>query len=462
MKSIYARILLWCFATLMLSLAAFSIVTRYVETHAMAKGGPFARFDALVMNEAIEAYQSGGPSRLEVYLRQAASITGFQRYLTDAGGRDLATGADRSGMLVARPPGLAFWAAPWRPPGRMVIAVPSPDKRYRLITIADPPFPAGSLLSYYLLILAAVALVCWALALNIGLPLRALARGVERVGRGDLSVRLNSRRRDELGDLARSFDRMAERIGTLLSAERRLLQDVSHELRSPLTRMSFAAELARKPENRDEAIGRLKTDINRLSDLVSSLLEVTRVEGDPLARKQEIFGIGGLLRQIAVDCWIETDARRCRIAVDAALDPPVRGDQELLHRAFENIVRNAIRYAPEGSAIEVKVEAAGETALVSVRDYGEGVPEEFLDKLFDPFFRVDGSRSSSTGGTGLGLAIAQRAIQLHGGRIEAANAHPGLRVSVELPVSVEGTPSAEPNIAEAGLKELGVKHQAGS
>lgn len=288
MKSIYARILLWCFATLLLSLAAFSFVTRYVETRAMSKGGPFGRFDALVMNEAIEAYESGGAAQLDGYLRKAASITGFQRYLTDAAGKDLASGADRASMLIGRPPGLAFWAAPWRPPGRMVIALRSPDRRYRLITIADPPFPAGSLLSYYLLILAAVALVCWALALNIGLPLRALARGVERVGRGDLSVRLNSRRRDELGDLARSFDRMAERIGTLLSAERRLLQDVSHELRSPLTRMSFAVELARKPENRDDAIGRLKIDINRLRDLVSSLLEVTRVEGSPRAKAGDV------------------------------------------------------------------------------------------------------------------------------------------------------------------------------
>lgn len=454
MKSIYARILLWCFATLLLSLAAFSVVTRYVETHAMAKGGPFARFDALVMNEAIDAYESGGAPRLDAYLRKAASITGFQRYLTDPAGRDLATDADRSAMLIARPPSFEFWAAPWRPPGRLVIAVPSSDKRYRLITIADPPFPAGSLLSYYLLILATVALVCWALALNIGLPLRALARGVERVGRGDLSVRLNSRRRDELGDLARSFDRMAERIGTLLSAERRLLQDVSHELRSPLTRMSFAAELARKPENRDTAIGRLKTDINRLSDLVSSLLEVTRVEGDPLARKQEMFGIGGLLRQIAVDCWIEADARHCRIAVDSVLDPRVQGDRELLRRAFENIVRNAVRYAPEGSALEVKVELAGQTALVSVRDYGEGVPEEFLDKLFDPFFRVDGSRNTSTGGVGLGLAIAQRAIHLHGGTIQAANAFPGLRVSVELPISTGRTESPEVTSAEVDAKKV--------
>jgi two-component system sensor histidine kinase CpxA len=438
MKSIYARILLWCFGTLLLSLAAFSIVTRYVETHAMASGGPFARFDALVMNDGIEAYESGGASGLQRYLQKAVSLTGIQRYLTDAAGNDLATGADRSNMLIARPPALALWAAPWRPPGRIVMAVPSPDNRYRLISIVDPPFAVSSLLAYYLLILAAVALVCWALALNLALPLRDLARGVERVGGGDLSVPLNSRRRDELGDLANSFDRMAERIGTLLTAERRLLQDVSHELRSPLARMKFAAELARKPEHRDEAIGRLKTDINRLGKLISSLLEVTRAEGDPLARKEEVFKIGDFLREIAADCLIEAEARHCRVEVAAPLDQTIRGDHELLRRAFENIVRNAILYAPEGSVIEVRAEASAQTALVSVRDYGEGVPEELLDKLFDPFFRVDDSRESSTGGVGLGLAIARRSIHLHGGTIEAANALPGLRVSVEVPVCGAG------------------------
>lgn len=432
MKSVYAKILLWCFATLLVSLLAFSMVTRFVETRSAGMGGPMARFDQYVLWQAAQAYESGGAEKLAANLRQVATITGTERYLTNSAGRDLISGEDRSSMLIMGPP---KWPAPWRMGSRLAVAIPSADNRYRLITIADPPFSFRSLIPYYLLILAAVALVCWALAVSLASPLRDLARSVDRFGRGELSVRLNSRRRDEIGELSRSFDRMADRIGTLLNAERRLLQDVSHELRSPLARMSFAVELARRPHNREFAIERMKSEIERLTDLVSSLLEVTRSEVDPHARKQESFAISGVLQELADDCRIEADAHRCHLAVETRADPCIRGDRELMRRAFENVVRNAIRYAPEGTSVEIRLDATGSSAVASIRDYGEGVPEEHLDKLSQPFFRVDSSRNSSTGGIGLGLAIAQRAIRLHNGKLLVANAHPGLEVSIELPVS---------------------------
>ncbi len=145
------------------------------------------------------------------------------------------------------------------------MVTPSPDNRYRLITVVDPPIGIRSLLPYYFLILVAVALVCWILALNIATPLRDLARAVERSAAATGRA-LKSRRKDEIGELSRSFDRMAERIGTLVTAERRLLQDVSHELRSPLARLSFAAELTRTAPDRDAAVERLKKEIDRLTD----------------------------------------------------------------------------------------------------------------------------------------------------------------------------------------------------
>lgn len=432
MKSVYVRILLWCFATLLVSLLAFSMVTRFVEASTAGIGGPLARFDRFILRQAQQTYESGGAEKLAAYLREVTAITGPQRYLTDSAGIDLVTGEDRSNMLAMVPP---KWPEPWRIGSRLVIAIPSADQRYRLIILADPPFSLWNLIPYYLLILAAVAAVCWALAVSIASPLRDLARGVDRFGRGELSVRLNSRRGYEIGELSRSFDRMADRIGTLLSAERRLLQDVSHELRSPLARMSFAVELARRPDNRDCAIDRMKTEIERLTGLVSSLLEVTRGENDPGARKQETFWMAGLLYEIAGDCGIEADAHGCRLDVETRTDPCVSGDRELLRRAFENVVRNAIRYAPGGSSVEIHVDARGHSAVASVRDYGEGVPEEYLEKLCQPFYRVDSSRNSSTGGVGLGLSIAQRAIRLHSGQLLVANAHPGLKVSIELPIS---------------------------
>jgi len=273
------------------------------------------------------------------------------------------------------------------------------------------------------------------LAFTIASPLRDLAHSVERFGRGELSVRLNSKRRDEIGELARAFDRMAARIGTLLTAERRLLQDVSHELRSPLARMSFAAELARREEHRDSAIQRMKGEINRLSALVASLVEVTRSEGDPLSRTHETIGLAELLRDIAEDCRIEADARECAISLAIADESDTLGDRELLRRAFENILRNAIRYAPPGSTVDVGLRGGARVACVTVRDYGAGVPEELLGKLGQPFFRVDDSRDSSTGGLGLGLAIARRAISVHDGEVRIESARPGLLVSVELPIA---------------------------
>jgi signal transduction histidine kinase len=431
MKSLYAKILVWCLGTLLASLLAFNIISRFVEFRAVGKGGPFARVEAFLLQESIEAYESGGAPKLVAYLQRVDTSLGQQRYVTNPQGRDLATGADRSKLLTILH---NKWLVPVPGDGHMIVAQPSADNRYRLITILDPPVAAQSLVLYFLLISAAVALVCWALALSIVSPLRDLARKVEQFGRGQLSVRLRSRRRDEIGDLSRSFDQMAERIGTLVTAEHRLLQDVSHELRSPLARMSFAVELARREKNREDALARIKNEIQRLSDLVASLLQVTRSEGDPLARKQEAFRIGDLLHDIAEDCWIEADARHCRVVIDAEANPNMVGDQALLRRAFENIVRNAIRYAPADSPVEIGLRASEQSARISVRDYGIGVPEECVDKLGQPFFRVDDSRNEATGGVGLGLAIAQRAIGIHDGSLHVENANPGLSVSIELPL----------------------------
>lgn len=445
MKFVYLKILLWCFATLAVSLLAFSIVSRFVEARAMAKGGPGARLDAMVLEEGIEAYESGGPPRLAAYLGKISTFLG-QRYITDPNGRDLATGSDRSALLDLVH---SQWAAPIRKDEHVILALASADNRYRLITVLDPPFEPWTLVPYYLLIFAAVALVCWALAVSIASPLRDLARSVDRFGHGELSVRLNSQRQDEIGDLARSFDRMAERIGTLLTAERRLLQDVSHELRSPLARMSFAAELIRRDDNRESAATQLKSEIQRLSDLVASLLEVTRSESDPLARRQEEFALSGLLNEIAADCKIEADSKHCWLNVAASGNPVVIGDRELLRRAFENIVRNAICYAPPDSPVDICLSATEDLANVSVRDRGTGVPEEFIETLGQPFVRVDESRDSSTGGVGLGLAIAKRAIGIHQGSLRLENVEPGLKVSIDFPI----IPSQNTNGNENSLKK---------
>lgn len=432
MKSLHLKILLCCLITLLLSLAGFFVISMFVARRAAGPRGLIADIHAWQTFEAAEAYESGGTAGLKAYMSRLNRFLKERDYLTDSQGNDLLTGENRSALLkLARPAS--------EPPrefrGQIVIVNPSVDGRYRLITVVDPPIGLWSLFPYYSLIFVAVALVCWLLALNIASPLRDLARAVERFGRGELDLRLRWRRGDEIGDLSRSFDRMADRIGTLVTAERRLLQDVSHELRSPLARLSFAAELTRTAEDRDAAVARLNKEIDRLTELVGTLVEVTRAEGDPSASNLELVRLDDLLHDVVEDCRLEAEARGCSIGVNGNVDLSFRGDRELLRRAVENVVRNAIRHTPEGSVVNVEMKGTKQIARICVRDSGPGVPEELLSRIFEPFFRADDSRDKATGGVGLGLAIAHRAVSVHQGRVWAENASPGLQVWIELPLA---------------------------
>jgi signal transduction histidine kinase len=441
MRSVYAKITLWSFGTLLLSLGAFFLVTSVVSFQAAHRSGSFGRILSMELESATEAYQSGGTRQLRIYVDRLRRYVSGQHFLTDAKGVDLLTGDDRSAMLAAAVP---EGGRPKRYGGPMVMVAKSADGRYCWISKMDPPpMDTGSYLPYYALILGAVALLCWLLALTIVSPLRMLARTVDRFGAGDLSVRVNSRRKDEIGELSQAFDRMAERIGTLLAAERRLLQDISHELRTPLARLSFAAELVRTADDRDGAVARLKKEIQRLTDLVSTLLQVTRAEGDPSSATFENLWLDELLVDVMEDCRVEADARHCSLGLRRSMHLEMGGDRELLRRAAENVIRNAIRYAPADSTVEVELTGSHDEARIAVRDYGTGVPEEALSKIFQPFFRVDDARESSTGGVGLGLAIAMRAVGLHHGTMGAQNMHPGLQVWIELPLIGQGEDSRQ-------------------
>jgi two-component system sensor histidine kinase CpxA len=288
-------------------------------------------------------------------------------------------------------------------------------------------------LPYYGAIVLVIALMGWILAAHLAAPLRRLRRVVDRFGRGDLSARAGSTRKDEIGELSRTFDEMAGRIETLLSAERRLLQDVSHELRSPLTRLDVAVDLASTSVDPGEFLGRIKRDISRLSILVTELLQLTRAEGDPTAHNLEPVQLDLLLQSLIEDCEVEASAKDCRIECESMPAVEIMGEPELLRRAVENVVRNALRHAPERTSVEIGLASAGNVARISVRDHGPGVPDELLATIFEPFFRVESDRSRESGGIGLGLAIARRAVDLHQGKISASNAQPGLVVNIELP-----------------------------
>jgi signal transduction histidine kinase len=428
MRSLFAKILLWFLATVLVAFVGFSAIAVMSYNDPM-RMPPMARAMLFQAREASEAYEAGGVAALRWDLARMKEIFMADAMLTDARGRDLVTGEDRSELIATGRRHVFFRR------DRSVIARKTENGRYWFIlsiageSVPDQIFPTGQLW-----VLALVVLLCYLLARHLTSPLRGLQHALERFGQGDFAARTGSTRRDELGQLARTFDRMAERIQNLVAAERRLLLDISHELRSPLARLGVAVELARSGENRDAALDRIQREADRLNALVGELLQVTRAEVDPNALRAQPVRLDDLLAGVVSDCSIEASARGSSLVFDAPGPVTVAGDPELLRRAAENVIRNAIRYAPQQTSVEVRLQPNGATARIQVRDYGPGVPEEALVRIFDPFYRVEGDRNRGSGGVGLGLSIARRAIELHKGALRARNANPGLLVEMDLPM----------------------------
>jgi signal transduction histidine kinase len=266
-------------------------------------------------------------------------------------------------------------------------------------------------------------------------PIRKIASSIALFGQGNLATRVETQRGDEIGQLGRSFNQMAERLQRLIVSERRLLADISHEIRSPLARLKFAVKLARTSPNRDAALDRVERDVDRITSLVADIVAITFIEGDPAVQGATAVRLANIINDVVHDCSVEAEMRGCRIELNGRLTGEVLGSPELLRRAIENVLRNAIRYSPENSAILVSVSEDTVAANISVRDYGPGVPNETLTRIFDPFFRVEEARDSTGGGgSGLGLSIAKRAVQVHHGTIIAENTLPGLRIEITLPL----------------------------
>jgi two-component system sensor histidine kinase CpxA len=431
MRGLFARILAWFLATLLFSFAAFFLSAFLFAPGKMQRDQFLRRIVDYEFADAMRAYESGGAPALGSYLERIASMVGNRYHLLDARGTDLRTGAECKDLLEVPPP------PRWRllPPRSFRVRQVSGDGRYVFVIDVMVHYdPTGDLLTFGWIILVVVSLV-YALALTLARPIGRLREAVMRFGQGDLSARALLQRKDEIGDLGLAFDEMALRIQTLLAAERRLLQDVSHELRSPLARLSFALELVRKNPSSDEAFQRVKKEVDRISRLIADLLQVTRAEGDSGSRNEELISTDEFLREIVEDCNLEAVARGCRIELREDEMREFSGDSELLRRAVENVLRNAIRYTPPGQSVEVTSRGETNELVIAVRDYGPGVPERELEAIFRPFHRVEEDRNrASGGGVGLGLSIAQRAVLLHHGRIAASNALPGLRVEIRLPV----------------------------
>ncbi len=289
------------------------------------------------------------------------------------------------------------------------------------------PILAGSVVSVLF-----AALLAWYFAK----PIRNLRMAFESVAGGRLQTRIGAsmgNRNDELADLGSDFDHMADRLEQLLEAQRRLLHDVSHELRSPLARLQAAADLVRQqPERAAEFVERIERDTGRMDKLVGELLTLARLDSGMPGNAEETLDLSDMLSEITDDSTIEAERKHCSIDLDVNGALVARGSHELLYRAIENVVRNAVLHSPEDGRVSISAQSKDDRLHIAIADNGPGVPEGDLAAIFDPFVR--GGLGQSIAGYGLGLAITRRVIEAHGGAVFAANrAEGGLVVVLELP-----------------------------
>ncbi len=400
---------------------------------------------------AITIYEQEGEAALGNYVSRLEQTVPIQFFLLNANGnpiieedvpqevQDMARQPSRSGFEFKRTDDSAFLLqhVPGTGNREYTVAASFPLRHFMH---HEPALP----IMHLLVILVTAGGVCYWLARYISTPISRLGAAARRLADGDLKVRVGAavgNRRDEISDLARDFDGMAERIESLMTAQRRLLRDISHEFRSPLTRLGIALEIARNRGGQEaaRAMERIDRETGRLNDMISRLLTLSRLEAGIDRIENKPVDLPGLLEEIVTDADFEAQNRGCSVRIISKEDYVIPGTSELLRSAIENVVRNAIRYTSKGSEVEVALRRGSNArsgAVITVRDFGPGVPEEALGDLFYPFYRVGDARDRKEGGTGLGLAITERAVKLHGGTVRAANSpEGGLIVTIELPVN---------------------------
>lgn len=428
--SLYIWVLLAMVGILSLSFVAFRAISEQMQTE---KIDPvYDRFDELQLESARNILQSSGEPAMANYLHTLDNVFGGSHYLLDANGKDLVSGADRSAMLP-HPPARKSRTGTHN---HWEITHRSQDGRYWFAAQGQTRPPRiWSFLPYYFLVIGATGILCWIAAAGVISPIRKIAASIALFGQGNLGLRVETDRDDEIGQLGRSFNEMAERLERLITSERRLLSDISHELRSPLARLKFAMKLARTSPDPASAIERIERDVNRIASLVADIVEINVVEDDPAMQEKREICIRDIVAEVVRDCSLEADARGSAIQLGGDVCGQVHGNPELLRRAVENVLRNAIRYSPEKSPIEFLLSETEDHAQIVIRDFGPGVPETSMARIFDPFFRVEEARNTNGGGSGLGLSIAKRAVHLHRGSIHAENATPGLRVIISIPLT---------------------------
>jgi len=395
--------------------------------------------------EAARVLDQGGQSALLAWMRDPNTLpNGVALYVLDGSGRDLdgkplpAQYQNFVERFVLA--GTRGEADNFRPIRLAPLLVAPDGTRYAFLLLPDRIAPWGSPTALAAVIAAAlvvIAVVAAFIARAFGKPIAELQLAVRALARGRIATRAPvsvSGRDDEIGALARDFDSMAEQLESLLASRQQLMRDMSHELRSPLARLQAALALAeRKQPLPAPEHTRILTELERMNQAIGDVLRFTRLEAEPLQIKH-LLRIDELLATLIEDESDEALTHEVRIDLQAEQDLSVVGDPQLLRSGFENVLRNAIRHAPAGSAVEVRAQrSTNDSLLISIEDRGPGVPADQLERIFEPYVRLAAPGDDRTG-TGLGLAIARRVFAAHGGEISAVLATPGgLCVRIRLP-----------------------------
>jgi two-component system sensor histidine kinase CpxA len=335
-------------------------------------------------------------------------------------------------------------------PQRTAPQILAPDgATYTVLLVPRRPSVFGALsLPGITLAIMAIALVvstltCWWLAQHLSAPIRRIQAGARALASEDLDVRVSAgldARKDEVAVLARDFDAMADRLRSIRTARTQLLRDISHELRSPLARMRVAVGLARQPQLigsdklPERQLDRLEREIERLDSLIGQVLKLARLNDADTSFGREPLDVDEIIDAVVRDANFEGAAKNTRVELAGMAHAVVTGNRDFLSSAVENVLRNAVRYSPNDTAVEVAASGAGGQVTITVRDRGPGVPSEELERIFEPFHRVAASRDRDSGGEGIGLAITSQVMKAHGGSASAANRPDGgLEVKLIIP-----------------------------
>lgn len=438
MTSIFARIFLtfWlAMALIAISAVGLTVAVAWQRTEALESFDP-----STLIRGAVRAQREGGDPQLRQWLEtQSRRTDNIMVFVLNTQGRDMLGRRvpprlrldDGETAPAASPASLAGPSGFMRRRNHVLLTTSLPDPRWRLVagwsgaTAFDVLDSNQVWLSIGLLALGVSGAMAWWLARQISNPVVALQASARRLAEGDLSARPEGdliRRRDELGSLAGEFTTMAQKLQEQLDSKDELLRDISHELRSPLTRLRVAAALARQQSGDIEThLARVERDIDRLDRIIGDTLRFSSMKAPGFLPDMTCIDLSELLGEVLDDAQIEADHRGIAMHLDAAAHADFLCDPDLLRRAFDNVLRNAIRHSPQGGMIRIALEGGTDRLCVTVTDQGKGVPEPALERIFEAFYRVDNARGQQSGGAGLGLAITARIVALHKGQVSAAN-----------------------------------------